>query len=507
MSDFVLGIDLGTSTTIASVVLDGIPIVIPLSDRGDKIIPSVVAFMPDQKSVLVGEDAKKERASLLQSTVFSIKRVMGKKFSQDESKLAIARFPFKVIESHNDSIAVEVFDKHFSPQEISSILLKKVKASAEKYLGCPVDKAVITVPANFNETQRRATKIAGNLAGFDVLRIINEPTAAALSYGFGNSLNQRVAVFDFGGGTFDITILEVKDNFFEVLSSDGDSFLGGDDIDNTLVEFMLIDIEDRFGADLRNCTEAYIKMITAAENAKIELTTNDYTSINISDLPTPDGGDINYNLELSKELFEEIITPIIQQTFSICTKALNSAHMKVEELDAIIMVGGSSKMPVVQQKVADFFKKEPCTGIETEQVVAMGAAIFGNSLISEYKEETPVLLDVTPLAVGVGTIGDYVEILIEKNEPLPIERTSIFTNAVNNQTLVKISIFQGESNKKSKSLLMGEIILSELRPAMRGDLKIEVTFEIDTNGVMNVSAVDLETGKSQIISLNILGLE
>ncbi len=507
MPEYVLGIDLGTSTTVASVVKDGFSQVIPLTEDGKASLPSVVSFYTGGKGFIIGEEAKRLSPRFPNTTVFSIKRIIGKKFSHDDTKMAISRYPFTVVESQNDSTAVDIEGRHFSPQEICSFILKRVKEAAERFVGEPVTSVVLTVPANFNEAQRRATKMAGTMAGLDVLRIVNEPTAAALSYGFGNRLDEKIAVFDFGGGTFDITILEVRDNFFEVLSSDGDSFLGGDDIDATLVEFIYLDIENRYGVDARGSVRGRSLLRRAAEQAKKELSFVELTTIEVGELPVDETRSIAYSLDLSRELFEEIVHPIIQRTFRICSKALDSAHLKKQDIDAVILVGGSSKAPAVYRQVAEFFGSEPCAGIESEHVVSMGASILGNTLLSDYSEESPVLLDVTPLAIGVGTIGDYVEIIVDKNEPLPMERKSIFTNASDNQDTVRVEVYQGDSSRKSSSLLMGELVLSELRKAKRGELKIEVSFDIDTNGVMEVSALDLETGKAQKISMNILGLE
>ncbi len=391
---------------------------------------------------------------------------------------------------------------------ISSLVLRKAKKAATDYLGFEVSDAVITVPANYNEAQRRATQDAGKLAGLNVLRIINEPTAAALAYGFGNNLNEKIAVFDFGGGTFDITVLEVKDNFFEVLSTAGDSFLGGDDIDAALVQFMVVDIEANYSISMDMNNEMMTILLAEAERIKISLSTQDKIKVMIKNMiPLGEKKYADYERIIDRKLFQEIISPIIQRTFDITANAIENAHVEKNQIDAVILVGGSTKIPYVQEKVTEFFGQPPYFGIETVLVISMGASILGHTLISGYSEAAPVLLDVIPLSVGVGTVGDYIEIIIEKNEPLPIERTSVFTNATDDQTAVRIEIFQGDARNKSESHLMGDLVLSDLRKAKRGELKIEVKFEVDTNGVLNISAVDLETGKIQKISLNILGLE
>ncbi len=506
MSEYVFGIDLGTTTTIISLIRDGIPEVIPVEDGRTFLIPSVVHFNESGDPDLVGTEAKKKRVYDPEGTVFSIKRIIGRTFSHPDTEVAMLRFPYTLVKGENDSVLVEMHEKHYSPPEISALVLKRAMAFAEKYTGSPVNKAVITVPANFNEAQRRATQNAGKLAGLEVLRIINEPTAAALAYGFGSAVNQKVAVYDFGGGTFDITILDVKDQLLDVLSTEGNSFLGGDDIDNALLEYLVADIEKRY--KIRVMDHPRIITTLLSESEKIKIALSDRTEIKaILRGLIPDGDKRHdYTIELSKETFNAIAVPVIKKTFVICDQALKNAHLKTGDIDAVILVGGSTKVPLVEEEVRKYFGKDPCLGIKTELVVSMGAAILASNLDQRFNEDTPVLLDVTPLAIGVGTVGDHIEILIDKNETLPIERTEIFTNAVENQEEVRVRIFQGDSNKKSEALLMGELILSELRKAPRGMLKIEVKFELDTNGVLNVSALDIDTCKQQKIALNILGL-
>lgn len=509
MSGYVLGIDLGTSTTAIAVVKDGMSQIIPIEDPEDgKIMPSVVAFLNDGNNVVVGKKAKEYRHVDPANTIYSIKRIIGRKFSHSETKKYANRFPYKVVGGINDSVEIEIFGRRVTPQMISSIILRKAKQAAFDYLGVEVNDAVITVPANYNEAQRRATQDAGVLAGLNVLRIINEPTAAALAYGFGNNLSEKIAVFDFGGGTFDITILEVKDNFFEVLSTAGDSFLGGDDIDAALVQFIVVDIETNFNTHISMNNEIFSTLIAEAERIKIALSSEEKIKILIKGIvPIGESRFEDYERVIDRDLFIQIIEPIVSKTFEICKTAVENAHIAVERLDAIVLVGGSTKIPYVQTRVADFFKQPPFFGIESVLVIAMGASILGNTLISNYSDVAPVLLDVTPLSIGVGTVGDHVEILVEKNESLPVERTNVFTNAKDNQDSVKIEIYQGDVRNKSESHLMGVLTLSDLRKAKRGELKIEVKFEIDTNGVLNVSAIDLEKGRVQKISLNILGLE
>ncbi len=509
MSEYVLGIDLGTSTTTVSIVKDGMATVIPIEGEEEgKIMPSVVSFLNEGKNILVGKKAKDRRHLNPINTIYSIKRIIGRKYSHPETIKHAKKFPYKVVGGKNDSVEIEIFGKRVTPQMISSLVLRKAKKAATDYLGFEVSDAVITVPANYNEAQRRATQDAGKLAGLNVLRIINEPTAAALAYGFGNNLNEKIAVFDFGGGTFDITVLEVKDNFFEVLSTAGDSFLGGDDIDAALVQFMVVDIEANYSISMDMNNEMMTILLAEAERIKISLSTQDKIKVMIKNMiPLGEKKYADYERIIDRKLFQEIISPIIQRTFDITANAIENAHVEKNQIDAVILVGGSTKIPYVQEKVTEFFGQPPYFGIETVLVISMGASILGHTLMSGYSEAAPVLLDVIPLSVGVGTVGDYIEIIIEKNEPLPIERTSVFTNATDDQTAVRIEIFQGDARNKSESHLMGDLVLSDLRKAKRGELKIEVKFEVDTNGVLNISAVDLETGKIQKISLNILGLE
>lgn len=509
MSGYVLGIDLGTSTTTVAVVKDGMAQIIPIEgEEDDKIMPSVVSFVNEGKNVIIGKKAKDRRHLNPVNTIYSIKRIIGRKFSHPETVKYAKKFPYKVVGGVNDSVEIEIFGRRITPQMISSLVLRKAKQAATDYLGFEVADAVITVPANYNEAQRRATQEAGRLAGLNVLRIINEPTAAALAYGFGNNLNEKIAVFDFGGGTFDITVLEVKDNFFEVLSTAGDSFLGGDDIDAALVQFMVVDIETTHNVHINMNNEMLTILLSEAERIKISLSSEDKIKILIKGIvPLAEGRLGDYERTLDRDLFKQIIEPIVAQAFDISRTAMQNAHLTVEQINAVVLVGGSTKIPYVQQCVTEFFKQPPFFGIESVLVISMGASILGHTLISNYSEAAPVLLDVIPLSIGVGTIGDYIEILVEKNEPLPIERTNVFTNAQDNQDSVRIEIYQGDARSKTESHLMGEMMLTELRKAKRGELKIEVKFEIDTNGVLNVSAVDLETGRIQKISLNILGLE
>ncbi len=507
MTTYVLGIDLGTSTTAAALVIDGIPQTIPIVGEPSAIMPSVVSFLDGGKTVIVGSEAKRKLPQNPENTIYSVKRLVGRRFSSPDTKRYAKMFSYRIVEGPNDSVEIQIHDKRYTPQDISAFILGKIKAAAEDFIGAPIKKAIITVPANFNEAQRRVTQLAGAAAGLDVMHIVNEPTAAALAYGFGNRFNERIAVYDFGGGTFDITILEVHDDVLDVLSSEGESFLGGDDIDAALLDFFLADIETTHGVKME-CTNVIRSLLTAeAERLKKELSVSESIAVTIKNLiPMPNGAMLDYQVKVDRPLFEQIIAPIVEKSFECCRRALENAHLKPEQIDAVVLVGGTTKIPYIQRRVAEFFGRDPFLGIETELVIAMGAAILGHSQVEEHQKESPVLLDVVPMSLGVGTVGDFVEILIEKNEPLPIERTSVFTNAADNQKAVRIAIYQGDNTKKSESHLMGEIVLTDLRAAKRGELKIQVTFEVDTNGVLNVKAMDLETGIRQNIELNILGL-
>jgi len=506
MSDYVLGIDLGTTTTIASIIMDGIPQVVNVdSGKTSKLFPSVVSFNPDDnKKRVAGHAAKKLKSVYPELTIYSIKRVIGKKFSQDDTLKAIKSFPFKVVEAFNDSIAVDVSGTMYSPQEISSFIISEVKNAAEKLTGKVIDKTVITVPANFNEMQRRATRIAGKHAGLDVLKIINEPTAAALAYGFGKQIKKIIAVYDFGGGTFDITILEVRNDFFEVRSTEGESFLGGDDIDRAFADYLAGKIKREWNVEVKDNKLLYQNLLVECEKVKMHLSSK--RSFEFFFRWEIDGKIKNFSFVIDRNIFEKIAIPIISKTFKIVTRALRSAHLKASEVEDVILVGGTTKIPILQKKVETFFGKTPIFWKENELVVSMGAAIYGQSLFTPVEEHAPVLLDVSPMSLGAATIGDHIEIIIEKNEPLPVERTKIFTNAQDDQENVKIEIFQGDSDRKSESLFIGELTLNNLPAAKRGDFKIEIKFEIDTDGVLNVRAKDLKTGLKRSIELNILGL-
>ncbi|MCK5807603.1 Hsp70 family protein [bacterium] len=504
----VLGIDLGTSTTTVSVVRDGMAEVLSIPGEKTAIMPSVVSFLNRGNKILIGSPAKKEKSFHPETTIYSIKRIIGRKFSHPETIIYAEKFPYNVVQGDNDSVEVDIFGKRFTPQQISAMVLMKIRKAVQEAVGEDIRDAVITVPANYNEAQRRATQEAGRLAGLNVIRIINEPTAAALAYGFGNSLNEKIAVYDFGGGTFDITVLEVKDNFFEVLSTGGDSFLGGDDMDDTLAEFIMSDIESESGIGLTVSPEVKGILRSEAERIKIILSEQDEAHVIIKNIvPTKEGGFKDYRRDISRDTFDNIMSNIIQNTLAICDKTLENAHVDKGEIDAIVLVGGSTKVPFVQLQVEEYFGKAPFLGIETELVISMGASILGSTLSSDAHSDAPVLMDVVPLSLGVGSVGDYIEILVEKNDPLPLDRTTVFTNASDNQNSVVIEVYQGDEQSKQRSHLMGKLLLSNLRKAQRGELKIEVTFDIDTNGVLHVSAVDIETGKLQKIELNILGLD
>ena len=500
----ILGIDLGTTNSAMAVMEGGEPTII-INAEGDRTTPSVIAFRAGGERV-VGRSAKNQAITNPENTISSIKRLIGRGYGETSQERANVNY--KVVAGKDGRCNVEVDGKDYTPEEISAMVLQKLKVDAEKYTGGPIKQAVITVPAYFNDSQRQATKDAGRIAGLEVLRIINEPTAAALAYGFGANRNEKIAVFDFGGGTFDITILEVNNNIFSVLATAGDSFLGGDDIDAAIVQFIIYDIEQTYNVQMMLDSEMMIILLTEAERIKIELSKEEKVSVLVKNLiPYKDETYLDYERTFDRRLLEQIVDPIISRCFDICKTAMADSHLSVTDLDAVIMVGGSSKMPRVQQRVSEFFQQPPYFGIESVLVISMGASIMGHTLSAGYSETAPTLLDVVPLSLGVGSVGDYIEVLVDKNEPLPLERKEIFTNATDNAENVKIAIYQGGGQSKKQAHLMGELTLADIRRARRGELKIEVTFEIDTNGVLNVSAVDLDTGRMQKITLNILGLE
>ncbi len=496
-----VGIDLGTSTSCVACVIDGKPQALPGPD-GELIQASVVSFLPDG-SRIVGNRAKRMMIENAENTVYSAKRLIGRKYFSAEVKKAQAVCSYKIVEGPNQSVRIRIMGRDYSIPEISAMVLMEMKKIAENNLGEEVTDAVITVPAYFNDGQRQATKDAGTIAGLNVLRIINEPTAAALAYGFGKGLTQKVAVYDLGGGTFDISILEIGEDVFEVISTAGDTYLGGDDFDDRLIDYLAERFMREHDIDLRQDRTALQKLKNAAEKAKIELSEVTETRIYIPAIVETMEGKLDLDYTITRNYFGQMVHDLIQRTFKVCDEALQNAHLTVEDIDALILVGGPTKSPIVQEAVKNYFFKEPQAGIDPELVVAIGAAIQAATLTE--RRPGALLLDVTPMSLGIATAGGLMDVLIERNTPIPTESSRIFTTTRDNQTAVRIKIYQGESRHVEENELLGEFRLTDIPPAPKGEPKIEVTFEIDANGIVNVTARDKDTGKAQSVQLNVSG--
>jgi molecular chaperone DnaK len=489
----IIGIDLGTTNSVVSVMEGDKPVVI-VNEEGHRTTPSVVGFKGDER--LVGAVAKRQAITNI-NTVMSIKRFMGRRF--DEVRKEIDRTPYEIVRGSDGIPRVKVDDQKFSPPEISAIVLQKLKREAERYLGQEVTEAVITVPAYFNDAQRQATKDAGKIAGLDVKRIINEPTAAALAYGFDKKDDQLVAVYDFGGGTFDISILEVGDNVVEVKSTNGDTHLGGDDVDQVLISWMIKTFKDDTGIDIARDKMVLQRLKDAAEKAKIELSTAQSTSINLPFLTADATGPKHFEQDLSRSRFEQMIDPVISRTLEPCRKAIKDANMRSADIDEIILVGGSTRIPLVQAKVRELFGKEPSHAVNPDEVVAMGAAIQGGVLSGDVTDV--LLLDVTPLSLGIETLGGVNTVLIPRNTTIPTKKSEIFSTAADNQSAVDIHVYQGERPMAKDNRQLGTFRLDGIPTAPRGVPQIEVAFDIDANGIVNVTAKDKATGKEQKITI------
>ena len=491
----VIGIDLGTTNSVVSVMEGGDPVVIT-NTEGGRLTPSVVAFSKDGER-LAGQVARRQAITNPENTIFSIKRFMGRRY--DEVSHEIKLVPYKVVRAGNGDVRVEARGKQYSPPEISAMILQKLKESAEAYLGEQVTQAVITVPAYFNDSQRQATKDAGKIAGLEVLRIVNEPTAAALAYGLDKKKDEKIAVFDLGGGTFDISILELGEGVFEVKSTNGDTHLGGDDFDERVMNWLVDEFKKDQGIDLSKDRMALQRLKEAAEKAKCELSTTLETEINLPFVTADASGPKHLNLKLTRAKLEQLVDDLIQRTIGPCRQALKDAGLNASQIDEVVLVGGQTRMPKVQQAVKEFFGKEPHKGVNPDEVVAVGAAIQAGILVGDVKDV--VLLDVTPLSLGIETLGGVLTRLIERNTTIPTRKSEFFTTAADSQTSVEIHVLQGEREMARDNRTLGKFHLVGILSAPRGIPQIEVTFDIDANGIVNVSAKDMATGKEQAITI------
>ncbi len=491
----VIGIDLGTTNSVVAVMEGGKPTVIP-NQEGNRTTASVVGFAKGGER-LVGQVAKRQAVTNPENTVFSVKRFMGRRY--DEVTEEMKTVPFKVIKGENDTARIEVEGKVYSPPEISAMVLQKLKAAAEDYLGEKIEQAVITVPAYFNDAQRQATKDAGHIAGMEVLRLVNEPTAAALAYGLDKKEDETIAVFDFGGGTFDISILEVGAGVVEVKSTNGDTHLGGDDIDQLIVDWLVDEFKKDQGVDLSKDRMALQRLKEAGEKAKMELSSTMESDINLPFITADASGPKHLNLRLSRSKLEQMIEPLVQRTLDPCRQALKDASLEAKNVDEVVLVGGSTRIPMVQKVVSDFFGKEPHKGVNPDEVVAVGAAVQAGVLAGEVKDV--LLLDVTPLSLGVETLGGVADVVIERNTTIPTRKSKVYSTADDNQNQVEIHVLQGERTMARDNRTLGRFHLIGIPPAPRGVPQIEVTFDIDANGILHVSAKDRGTGQEQKIKI------
>jgi molecular chaperone DnaK len=492
----IIGIDLGTTNSVVALVEGGRPVVLP-NKGGYKTTPSVVAVSENGKR-LVGHIAKRQAITNSENTVYAAKRLIGRRWNSSAVRSMMETVPYQIVEGPNAGPRIKLRDRVYSVPEISSMILQEMRVIAEEYTGEKIEKAVITVPAYFNDSQRQATKDSGRIAGLDVVRIINEPTAAALSYGFGKEIDRTIAVYDLGGGTFDISILQISTGVFEVLATAGDTFLGGEDFDGRIImDWLVLEFAREHQIDLRRDKMALQRLRDAAEKAKCELSSSRETEINLPFIISAGGSDaLHLQKTLTREKLEEITIDLVERTIKICRKTVEEAG---EAIDDVLLVGGMTRMPLVQQKVKEFFGREPLRGVHPDEVVALGAAIQGAALLED--AQSVLLLDVTPHSLGIMIVGGYFSVLIPKNTTVPTSKSHIFTTIKDNQTSVKILVLQGESERAEENELLGEFVLTGLRPAPKGEVEIEVTFDINADGIVSVSAKDLETGQQQAITV------
>jgi molecular chaperone DnaK len=501
---YAIGIDLGTSNSVVSVVRDGNPLVIA-DEAGHRTHPSIVCFGHGQ-SVMVGERARDQMVFNPSGTIYSAKRLIGRSMGSEEVTLAKQVVPYEIVAGPHDDPRVQVHDRVYTLQEISAHILRWMKQLAESYLGEEIEYAVITVPAYFNDNQRQATRDAGTIAGLEVLRIINEPTAAALAYGLGKAKNEYIAVYDLGGGTFDVSVLHIMGDVFEVVSTGGDTFLGGDDFDNVLMEYLLSQLDSDVRAGVSRSPSARLKLKQAAEAAKCDLSENEETEIVVPGIIRNERGiESDFVSTLNRTQFNQLVFPLVKRTFEVCDEVLDGAKLHPRDIASVVLVGGMTKSLIIQEAVENYFSRNPEDGVNPDEVVAVGAAIQASNLVAamggDATGNNSLLIDVTPQSLGIITVGGYMDTLIDRNSAIPVGHTKMFSTSVDDQTEVKIEVYQGEGRMAFDNEKLGEFILDGLRPAARGEVRIAVSFEIDANGIVNVSAEDPDTGIESSIRL------